>query len=206
MPTAASIPLGGNRKGKLRRHVNLIVTMLIGGLWHGASWTFVLWGGLHGFFLAVNQMWRSITPDKTPHGKLGSFLSWALTFGCVCVAWVLFRADTFATALAVYKGMFGLNGIGWPSLLAGVLPHGVQTAPVTTASGGAAWLVFYVFLAFLIAIFGRNCNHMVRHQPAEGGRIELHALKWWMAPLLAGLLVICLLKLSKESPFLYFQF
>ncbi|MEI7463447.1 MAG: MBOAT family protein [Candidatus Taylorbacteria bacterium] len=136
------IPLGGNRKGKLRRYVNLLVTMLIGGLWHGANWTFVLWGGMHGVFLAVNQLWRSMTAERIRYGKLGSFLSWALTFGCVCVAWVLFRSDTFSTALAVYKGMFGLNGIGWPTMLAGLLPQGIPTAPVTTAAGGAAWLVF----------------------------------------------------------------
>lgn len=200
------IPLGGNRKGKLRRYVNLLATMLIGGLWHGANWTFVIWGGLHGVFLVVNQAWRSMTGERIHYGKLGRFVCWALTFVCICVAWVVFRADNFATALVVYRGMFGLNGIGWPSMLARILPPGIPTAPITTASGGAAWLIAYVFFAFLIAMFGRNCNHLINHHAEGESRVGSRIFAWWMAPLLAGLLVFCILKLSKHSPFLYFQF
>jgi alginate O-acetyltransferase complex protein AlgI len=201
------IPLGGNRNGKLRRYVNLLVTMLIGGLWHGANWTFVLWGGLHGVFLVINQAWRSLVGEKIRYGKLGHFFCWALTFTCVCVAWVLFRAESLASAIAVYRGMFFLNGIGWPSLLARLLPDGVATAPLTTASGGPIWLIFYVFVAFLIAMFGRNCNHLLHHADGSASaESQPIVLKWWFAPLLAGLLVFCILNISKDSPFLYFQF
>lgn len=108
------IPLGGNRKGALRRYVNLAATMLLGGLWHGASWNFVFWGMLHGFYLSVNHAWSAFMPD----GKaipflppaLGRFFAHALTLLSVMVAWVFFRAESFAGATAVLQGMFGLAG------------------------------------------------------------------------------------------------
>lgn len=99
------ISLGGNRKGALRRYVNLFVTMLLGGLWHGASWTFVIWGGLHGIYLAINHAWK-----KTGIKLLPS-LSWAITFFSVVVAWVFFRAQTFTTAISILKSMAGYNDI-----------------------------------------------------------------------------------------------
>lgn len=110
------IPLGGNRKGKIRRYVNLFITMLLGGLWHGAGWTFVLWGALHGFYLIVNHAWGEV---KSRLGLTASSPSWTwpaklLTFLAVVFAWVFFRADNFSTAIVFLKGMCGLNGIYLP--------------------------------------------------------------------------------------------
>ncbi|MDE2466399.1 MAG: MBOAT family protein [Alphaproteobacteria bacterium] len=103
------IPLGGNRKGKVRRYINLMLTMTIGGLWHGAGWTFVLWGALHGFYLLVNHTWQL---NAKPRGwSLSPRLARGLTFLAVALAWVLFRADTMHAAKAVYAGLVGLNGI-----------------------------------------------------------------------------------------------
>jgi alginate O-acetyltransferase complex protein AlgI len=107
------ISLGGNRQGAARRYVNLMLTMLIGGLWHGAAWTFVVWGGLHGAYLVVNHAWNYA------RDRLG--LSWGvrrwhalvgllLTFAAVVVGWVFFRAESFAAAANVLRGMFGLHG------------------------------------------------------------------------------------------------
>src|SRR5581483_9403477 len=88
------IPLGGNRLGEQRRYLNLMATMLLGGLWHGAGWNFVIWGGLHGLFLLVNHAWRGSV------ARLGVRLPLAvasgLTFLCVAVAWVFFRSPTLA--------------------------------------------------------------------------------------------------------------
>ena len=104
------IPLGGNRRGERRRYVNLMLTMLLGGLWHGAGWTFVAWGGLHGFYLIANHGWeraktnlgfRNSTPVTRTMGRLTTFLA-------VVVAWVFFRAQTFGTATVLLKGMIGL--------------------------------------------------------------------------------------------------
>jgi D-alanyl-lipoteichoic acid acyltransferase DltB (MBOAT superfamily) len=114
-------PLGGNRHGQPRRYLNLLITMLLGGLWHGASWNFVLWGGLHGIYLSINHLWRAAKQKRgwtDPAGKTAIVLSWAFTFVCVCVAWVLFRAQTMADARVVLAGLSGLNGISMPAGLA----------------------------------------------------------------------------------------
>ena len=93
------IPLGGNRKGKFRTYVNLMITMLLGGLWHGAATKFVIWGGLHGFALAVERWWKNIYPYHP--GRFRKFLGWVLSFHFVCLCWILFRAADMATVLAI---------------------------------------------------------------------------------------------------------
>ena len=100
------VPLGGNRNGAGRQAVHVVVTMLLGGLWHGAAWTFVAWGGLHGLALALNAAWRR-AGWRMPVGA-----GWALTLLFVMLGWVLFRAPDFATALDIVAGMGGLHGIG----------------------------------------------------------------------------------------------
>ncbi len=100
------IPLGGNRAGPDRQAVNVVATMLLGGLWHGAAWTFVAWGGLHGLALAVNSMW-----DRSGR-RMPRLLGWALTTLFVLVGWVLFRSADFATAARVLAGLVGANGVG----------------------------------------------------------------------------------------------
>ena len=103
------IPLGGNRHGELRRHLNLFITMLLGGLWHGANWTFVAWGALHGAFLSINHVW-----NKSGR-RLPDAIAWALTFLMVTGAWVFFRAPTFARAKIILIAMAGLSGIEFTS-------------------------------------------------------------------------------------------
>ena len=105
------ISLGGNRKGTARTYINLLLTMVLGGLWHGASWNFVLWGALHGILLCIHKIFKRIRK-----GKKGNAFSNALsvfgTYIMVCLSWVLFRAEDFSTAFAVYKKMFiWSNGI-----------------------------------------------------------------------------------------------
>ena len=105
------IPLGGNKVSESRTLLNLTVTFLIGGLWHGAGWTFIFWGFLHGIAMVVHRLWQKsglILPN---------LLAWFLTFQFVNVAWVFFRADSFTTAINILKGMCGLNGFKFPSAL-----------------------------------------------------------------------------------------
>jgi len=112
------IPLGGNRRGPARRYVNLIATMLLGGLWHGAAWTFVLWGALHGAFLAVNHGWialRSRIPaGPRPLGRMGTAIGAVLTFVAVFGAWTIFRADDLPSAIRIVRGLAGMNGFALP--------------------------------------------------------------------------------------------
>jgi alginate O-acetyltransferase complex protein AlgI len=106
------IPLGGNRLGKARRYLNLLATMLIGGLWHGASWTFVVWGGLHGLYLVIAHLWSERFGTPAP-GRLRRAAGWLVTFSAVVIAWVLFRAKTFAGAGLMLRSMAGFEGARW---------------------------------------------------------------------------------------------
>ena len=103
------IPLGGNRGGEGRRYINIMLTMLIGGLWHGANWTFVAWGGLHGIFLLVNHAWRGLRGER----ETTLFRQWSarvFTFLLVVLAWVFFRAESFDAARRIFDGMRGRHG------------------------------------------------------------------------------------------------
>ena len=106
------IPLGGNRHGQARRHANLLITMLLGGLWHGAGWTFVLWGAMHGSFLVINHLWQGVCNRlqiQTDFGRIGKLAGAALTFMAVVSAWVVFRADNLPQALTLLQAMCGMS-------------------------------------------------------------------------------------------------
>ncbi len=111
------IPLGGNRSGPARRYANLMITMLLGGLWHGAGWTFVIWGGLHGLYLVINHGWQALRVRVLGHDlkrltRLGRWLALLTTFLFVVIAWVFFRATNLGAALRVLEGMSGMYGSG----------------------------------------------------------------------------------------------
>jgi alginate O-acetyltransferase complex protein AlgI len=101
------LPLGGNRLGPRRTYVNLLTVMLLGGLWHGASWNFVIWGGLHGSMLAIERL----RGEQSPYNRLPSLVRGAITFGVVCLGWVFFRADTLGTAWRYVCCLFGLYNV-----------------------------------------------------------------------------------------------
>jgi D-alanyl-lipoteichoic acid acyltransferase DltB (MBOAT superfamily) len=110
------IPLGGNRKGRILTYRNLLLTMLLGGLWHGAAWTFVVWGGIHGLGLAVERAtgWR-------PHTRAQQWLGRVLTFHVVCLGWIFFRADSFGTARDVIVRLFDAWGESSPLVTTSVV-------------------------------------------------------------------------------------
>jgi D-alanyl-lipoteichoic acid acyltransferase DltB (MBOAT superfamily) len=174
------IPLGGNRKGKIRRYINLLVTMLLGGLWHGAAWTFVLWGVLHGVGLAVNHLWCSLG------FKMHCIAGRIITFLFVVTAWVFFRAENFGQALIVLRGMFNFHYVGiWVTQPTQLLPWG-RNGPIV------------LFLTFLFLVISRNSMEW------EWEREFKLNNKW--ALLVSVLLVSSLLGLNHISQFLYFQF
>jgi D-alanyl-lipoteichoic acid acyltransferase DltB (MBOAT superfamily) len=98
------IPLGGNRGGEFKTYQNLMITFLLGGIWHGAGWTFLFWGFLHGGALIVHRLWANLNK------QMPKLLAWFLTFNFLNIAWVFFRAQNFDDALKVLSGMFGLQG------------------------------------------------------------------------------------------------
>ncbi|MDE2240643.1 MAG: MBOAT family protein [Rhodospirillales bacterium] len=122
------IPLGGNRDGEGKRIRNLMATMLLGGLWHGAAWRFVLWGGLHGVFLIIHGWCKGLWIPRRA--------SWFITLAAVTLAWVPFRAQSFSAAVEMYRGLFGLNGLAVPAMLAKLIPFG-HVVPVLPWLGDA---------------------------------------------------------------------
>lgn len=100
------VPLGGNRKGPTRTYVNLMTVMLVGGLWHGASWNFVIWGGIHGTMLAFERA----RGKSSSYHRLPRALRVAVTFSIVCLAWVFFRADTLTSSVLYFRSLFGVSG------------------------------------------------------------------------------------------------
>ena len=222
------IPLGGNRQGPTRRQVNLMITMLLGGLWHGAGWTFIAWGGLHGLYLMINHKWRSSRKSKRearPVGKLMTIAYWALTLLAVMISWIFFRAVSFDGALAILKGLFGLNGLSLPGGLASSLGglttftggwiffDGIQVNAFPLGVTAAAWALGASLIAFLLP---NVCQIMHRYEPAfETYRGELKGLgEHWLAwqPTRIWSMVIAILgfwtlaNLTRVSEFLYFQF
>jgi D-alanyl-lipoteichoic acid acyltransferase DltB (MBOAT superfamily) len=131
-------PLGGNRKGDARRYANLMITMLLGGLWRGASWNFVAWGGIHSVALSVNHLWH----DKISGGRrLPSGLSRVLTLAIVLWAWVPFRAKTFDHSLTIWRSMIGLGNIDSFRLTSAASPHAMTGWRETSSPQSASSLL-----------------------------------------------------------------
>ena len=173
-------PLGGNQYGQWRTYGNLFTVFLVGGLWHGASWMFVMWGALHGGAIVLHRMWQSMG------FKMHPFVGWFITFNFLNITWVFFRAQEWSDALNVLSGMFGLCGIEDFSEL-------VEFGGLSTIDLGMMIMVF--ILGFSI-FFTRNSNQMVS---------SLRLTKKSMA-FGAFLMCVGVLHLSKISTFLYFNF
>src|SRR5690606_40846759 len=109
------IPLGGNRDGFFARYRNLMITMLLGGLWHGAGWNFIIWGGLHGSYLVVNHLFRALRPQGWNLKWIGAGLAWLLTTAAVLLAWVFFRAETLGGPLSLVHSMISPTAHGAPT-------------------------------------------------------------------------------------------
>jgi D-alanyl-lipoteichoic acid acyltransferase DltB (MBOAT superfamily) len=177
------IPLGGNRRGALRTFGNLMTTMLLGGLWHGASWHFVAWGVLHGFYLVAERLLRGIAPASAVWGKpVVRFLLGLGTFGLVCVAWVFFRASSMQQALVILPAMFGFSSHdGLPLLTSG------------------ATIVVVVTTAAILCI-----QWALRDSSLEAAASRCPA--YLRVLLLAAMLAATLSMSGTDRAFIYFQF
>jgi D-alanyl-lipoteichoic acid acyltransferase DltB (MBOAT superfamily) len=190
------IPLGGSRRGKARHAANLMLTMLLGGLWHGAAWTFVLWGGLHGAFLVAEAAWRRRFPP------LPRALARGLTLLGVLLAWVPFRAESLAASGAMYAALAGANGFALPDALIAAFPAlGLLAAPVPVLAhlGDARTLAvpeaaLLLALGWGIALALPNTARMSPRARAAGlvCGFALTAQALFLAP--------------HATPFLYFRF
>jgi alginate O-acetyltransferase complex protein AlgI len=230
------IPLGGNRRGTLRRYLNLGIVMLLGGLWHGANWTFVIWGGLHGLMLTVNHAWRALPVSRSLAFKtrLADRLAVLVTFIAVTLAWVLFRSETLADAKAMFAYLWPMTAdpMGWPSFKGLLRTQFIDLRYVLTLTewfrprelwpailppnylATATRPVGLLLVCVGIATFTMPNTYQIfgRFKPALGlpeetlGSGILHRLDWRVAIIVSGMFLLAVLRLSHVSPFLYYQF
>ena len=208
------IPLGGSRRGEAMRYRNLMLTMLLGGLWHGAGWTFVIWGGLHGLYLVLQQAWQRVFGAAT-----GKWWPGILTFLAVMLAWIFFRAPDVATAWDITGALVGANGVS--------LPRGLASQAATLAQwglhpafDGIRWIELegiglpVLLGAMLLAFKAPNTQEIFfLYEPAIE-RIFQPAGRWafswrptrpWSVGF-AALFIACILGMNRVTEFLYFQF
>ncbi len=204
------IPMGGNRNGRLRTYTNLMLTMLLGGLWHGANWTFVIWGALHGVYLLVNHMWTAILPSNNS-AKLPSVwvrcASTGLTFIAVMFAWVFFRSTTVAAAWVMVTDMLApvcaLSLLLEPALATQATVQSLYDAAATYAvlSLSVKHFLFLILVASVIVWVLPNTREYISGLGRTKWRPDVNTALFWGA-----LLALCLTKMTATSEFLYFQF
>ena len=202
------IPLGGGRHGTTRRYGNLMATMLLGGLWHGAGWTFVVWGGLHGIYLVLNHGWRSLKQRAGigDGGKAIQLVSIGLTFMAVVIGWVFFRAESFTAAGTMLAGMAGFHGLGLETAL-----PATQLVTASSAMKIAAGLMLVFCFPNVREIFAQDAP-TVEDLTAPRTTIDTNRLplRWQPSTVTALgyslLFVLCLFNMERVSEFLYFQF
>lgn len=180
------ISLGGNRKGKFRQYLNLIITMFLGGLWHGASWNFIVWGMFHGIALALHKAWITVfgSPHTKPHSNLRRVLGIIITFHFVCFCWIFFRNTTFDGSVSMIKQIV----------------TNFQPQLITQLVEGY-WRVFALMLVgFLL--------HFAPAKWESAFSAKVISLPLWGNVLLMLLLIYLVIqvKSSEVQPFIYFQF
>ncbi len=182
------ISLGGNRKGKVRTYLNLIITMVLGGLWHGAAVRFVLWGTLHGVALALHKMWLAIIPWSKANGQdmnpVSRVLGVILTFHIVCLGWLLFRAEDMQT---VYLMLYQII-------------HSFNTAIIPQ-------VIFGYKEVFALIVIGYGMHFMPAAIDTDLQRKVASASFWWqVAMIVVAAWCVMQIKSSDIQPFIYFQF
>jgi D-alanyl-lipoteichoic acid acyltransferase DltB (MBOAT superfamily) len=190
------IPLGGSRCHPVRRYANLMITMLLGGLWHGAAWTYVIWGCLHGIYLIINHIWNRARPSFSVP-IVGHAASVLLTFSCVVIAWVFFRASSLEAALLILKGMAGLQS---PAGASPMLISKLQLLALILLVG-LCW-----FAPNAYQMLGKFSPALQETHPAEAPPSWRPSLAW--ALFLGTLAALSFAQMLSGAPseFIYFQF
>ncbi|QFR42450.1 MBOAT family O-acyltransferase [Sulfurimonas xiamenensis] len=188
------IPLGGNKVAALRNYFNLFSVFLVGGLWHGASWMFVIWGALHGGAIVLHRIWQQLGL------KMNTLLAWFITFNFINITWVFFRAKEMEDALKVLGGMFGMGGVVLPNVLASKLSflqnYGIEFGGFVENIQGDYFTPVWIFAAFILVLVFKNSMQ----------KRESFTMNKKTALFTAFLLSFSVLSLTKVSEFLYFNF
>jgi D-alanyl-lipoteichoic acid acyltransferase DltB (MBOAT superfamily) len=188
------IPLGGNRLGEFRTYTNLMATFIIGGLWHGAGWTFVCWGFLHGFALVIHRAWSKLG------FKIWTWLAWLITFNFINIAWVFFRAKEWDDAVKVLGSMFSLDNVILPSFLASKLAilsnYNVEFGGLVYNIRGDLFTPIWFIFGFIIIIAFKNSIE----------KLKLFKPNLYNSLFMTTIFILSILMLSRKSEFLYFNF
>lgn len=188
------IPLGGNQVGPLKVYSNIFTVFLLGGLWHGASWMFIIWGLLHGFGMIIHRIWVNFGLS------MNRWIAWVATFSFINFTWIFFRATNFDQATNIIKGMLGLQGIIIPPSLSykfGYLKHyGINFAEWSIIIGNKYMIILFVLLIILFTGYFKNSNYYAEH--FKPNLIYLGISMFC--------LIVSFLSLEKTSQFLYFNF
>ncbi len=188
------IPLGGNRKGGFRTYNNLMATFIIGGLWHGAGWTFIFWGFLHGLALIIQKLWGKLGI------KLWTWLAWFITFNFVNIAWVFFRAKEWDDAIKVLSNMFSLNDVVLHPLLQNKLSflsqYGITFGEMFTNIMGTKWTIILIFFAFVLILLCKNSIQKLNSFKANMTSVIFTSILFYYS----------IISVNKISEFLYFNF
>jgi D-alanyl-lipoteichoic acid acyltransferase DltB (MBOAT superfamily) len=188
------IPLGGNKISSFRTYVNLLATFVIGGLWHGAGWTFIFWGFLHGMALIIHRVWSNLG------FKMYTWLAWFITFNFVNIAWIFFRAKNWEDAIKVLSSMLSLSNVVLPNLLESKLQFfksfGITFGGFVGDINGDYFTPLWIIIGFIFVLFSKNSM-----EKWNEFKVNYKTLFLTFICLLAGLL-----SLNKVSEFLYFNF
>jgi D-alanyl-lipoteichoic acid acyltransferase DltB (MBOAT superfamily) len=207
------VPLGGNRQGPARRYMNLMITMVLGGLWHGAGWTFLIWGALHGTYLMVNHGWlrlRAWLGLTRSFGVMGAWVGRLVTLLAVMVGWVFFRAPDVDAALAMLGAMGGAHGwIASTDPIAKAISSTESTDAARMAMHWLGYLDVYIHVALFLGVawFLPNSQEII---DGVAGKAKRPRIQWrpsvaWAA-CMAGCFLFAVSQMSNVSAFLYFQF
>jgi alginate O-acetyltransferase complex protein AlgI len=188
------IPLGGNRKGEFRTYTNLMATFILGGIWHGAGWTFVFWGFLHGIALVIQRGWSKLG------FRLWTWLAWLITFNFVNIAWIFFRAKEWEHAVKILESMFSLNNIVLPSQLESKLyflsNYGVEFGAFTPNFGRSIDLFIWFFIGFSLILTLKNSIQ----------KLEDFKFNYKTSLFTSLIFIYSIISMYKVSEFLYFNF
>ena len=196
LKTYIYIPLGGNRKGKLQTYINIMIVYLISGIWHGANWTFVLWGALHGLLNCLNRFFQKYWK------KLGNVTQWSITFSLINILWIFFRADSVSSAILFIRRLFSLSSFTiredfyscFDLIELSFLENNIQCLNFLSSHIAGFNLWFFIFGAFFIILNFRN-SYEITFKPTIKNSFTTVILIVWSV-----------ISLTEISTFLYFNF
>ena len=192
------IPIGGNKIGIYRTYLNLLIVFIIGGIWHGAGWTFIFWGFLHGIGIIINRIWKKFDI------KISKYISWFITFNFVNISWIFFRANDLQDALKIIRGMLGLNGIMVPAsyynklIFLKQIGFNIEIANkkfLYSIQGDISTFIWLVF-GFIIVLFCKNSMEQMSSFQSTFYKLIFNFF----------ILSCALFMMNRTSEFLYFNF